>query len=207
MIGRVARTSTLELVGWRLRLKTLTEDDYDAWYSVRNRCRDWLLRWEPRPAGAPPMAEDRASFAARCAARERERQLGGGVGFGMFAEGQLSGEITLSSIQRGPFQQAYIGYWVDEQLAGHGFAGEAVVIVLKYAFEELGLHRVEIAIVPRNGPSRRVVDKLGLREEGIAVGFLEIDGKWEDHVRYAITSEEWQERRSDLLRIWLKRSR
>jgi [ribosomal protein S5]-alanine N-acetyltransferase len=153
------------------------------------------------------MAEDRASFAARCAARERERQLGGGIGFGMFTESQLSGEITLSSIQRGPFQQAYIGYWVDEQLAGHGFAGEAVVIVLRYAFEELGLHRVEIAIVPRNLPSRRVVDKLGLREEGVAVGFLEIDGRWEDHVRYAITSEEWQERRSELLRIWLKRAR
>jgi ribosomal-protein-alanine N-acetyltransferase len=206
MIGRVARASTLELVGWRLRLKTLTEDDYDAWHSVRTRCRDWLLPWEPRPAGAPPMAEDRASFAARCAARERERQLGGGIGFGMFTEGRLSGEITLSSIQRGPFQQAYIGYWVDEELAGHGFAGEAVVIVLRYAFEELGLHRVEIAIVPRNLPSRRVVDKLGLREEGIAVGFLEIDGKWEDHVRYAITSEEWQERRSELVKVWLKRS-
>ena len=105
--------------------------------------------------------------------------------------GQLAGEITLSSIQRGPFQQAYIGYWVDEELAGKGFAGEAVVIVLRYTFEELGLHRVEIAIVPRNSPSRRVVEKLGLREEGIALGFLEIDGKWEDHVRYAITTEEW----------------
>jgi [ribosomal protein S5]-alanine N-acetyltransferase len=152
------------------------------------------------------MAEDRASFAARCAARERERQLGGGIGFGMFADDRLAGEITLSSIQRGPFQQAYIGYWVDEELAGQGLAGEAVVVVLRYAFEELGLHRVEIAIVPRNLPSRRVVEKLDLREEGIAIGFLEIDGKWEDHVRYAITSEEWSHRRKDLVSTWLKRS-
>jgi [ribosomal protein S5]-alanine N-acetyltransferase len=152
------------------------------------------------------MAEDRASFAARCAARERERQLGGGIGFGVFLEGQLAGEITLSSIQRGPFQQAYIGYWIDEQQAGHGLAGEAVVVVLRYAFEQLGLHRVEIAIVPRNSPSRRVVEKLGLREEGIAVGFLEIDGKWEDHVRYAITAEEWQDRHGELVRTWLKRT-
>ncbi|MFZ0666867.1 MAG: GNAT family protein [Acidimicrobiales bacterium] len=205
MIGRVARSSTLELVGWRLRLRTLAEDDYNNWYEVRSRCRSWLVPWEPRPAGAPPMAEDRASFAARCAARERERQLGGGIGFGMFLEDRLAGEITLSSIQRGPFQQAYIGYWVDEDLAGRGLAGEAVVIVLKYAFEDLGLHRVEIAIVPRNSPSRRVVQKLDLREEGIAVGFLEIDGKWEDHVRYAITSEEWKDRRSELVANWLKR--
>jgi len=206
MIGRVARTSTLKLVGWRVRLKTLTEDDYDGWYAVRSRCRSWLLPWEPRPAGAPPMAEDRASFAARCAARERERQLGGGVGFGIFLEGRLAGEITLSSIQRGPFQQAYIGYWIDEDLAGNGLAGEAVVVVLRYAFDELGLHRVEIAIVPRNWPSRRVVEKLALREEGVAVGFLEIDGKWEDHVRYAITAEEWQVRHTDLVRTWLKRT-
>jgi len=206
MIGRVARSSALELVGWRLRLRTLTEDDYAAWYEVRSRCRDWLVPWEPRPAGAPPLAEDRASFAARCAARERERQLGGGIGFGLFAEDRFAGEITLSSIQRGPFQQAYIGYWVDEDLAGRGFAGESVVVVLRYAFEDLGLHRVEIAIVPRNRPSRRVVEKLGLREEGIAIGFLEIDGHWEDHVRYAITAEEWQRRRSELLGTWQKRS-
>jgi [ribosomal protein S5]-alanine N-acetyltransferase len=205
MIGRVARSSTLELVGWRLRLRTLSEDDYNNWYEVRSRCRSWLVPWEPRPAGAPPMAEDRASFAARCAARERERQLGGGIGFGVFIEDRLAGEITLSSIQRGPFQQAYIGYWVDEDLAGQGIAGEAVVIVLRYAFEDLGLHRVEIAIVPRNSPSRRVVQKLDLREEGIAVGFLEIDGKWEDHVRYAITSEEWKIRRTELVNNWLKR--
>jgi ribosomal-protein-alanine N-acetyltransferase len=205
VIGRLSRASSLELVGSRLRLRTLTEDDYDGWYSVRSRCRDWLIPWEPRPAGAPPMAEDRASFAARCAARERERQLGGGIGFGMFLHGRLVGEITLSSIQRGPFQQAYIGYWVDEDLAGHGLAPEAVVIVLRYAFEELGLHRVEIAIVPRNKPSRRVVEKLDVREEGIAVGFLEIDGKWEDHVRYAVTSEEWLERGKDLVTTWLKK--
>jgi ribosomal-protein-alanine N-acetyltransferase len=206
MIGRVARTSTLELVGWRMRLRTLTEDDYEGWYSVRARCREWLVRWEPRPAGTPAMAEDRASFAARCAARERERQLGGGIGFGIFVEGRLGGEITLSSIQRGPFQQAYIGYWIDEELAGNGLASEAVVVVLRYAFEELGLHRVEIAIVPRNWPSRRVVQKLGLREEGTAIGFLEIDGTWEDHVRYAVTSDEWKERGAELVRVWLKRS-
>ena len=149
------------------------------------------------------MAEDRASFGARCAARERERQLGGGIGFGIFLEGSLAGEITLSSIQRGPFQQAYIGYWIDEDLAGNGLAGEAVVVVLRYAFEELGLHRVEIAIVPRNWPSRRVVEKLDMRSEGVALGFLEINGEWEDHVRYAMTAEEWAVRHHQLGPRWI----
>ena len=114
------------------------------------------------------------------------------------------------SIQRGPFQQAYIGYWVDEQLAGKGFAGEAVVIVLKYAFEgRSGLNRVEIAIVPRNSPSRRVVEKLGLREGGDSrSGFLEIDGG-SGRTTSATPSPQKSGRSagSEFLRIWLKRSR
>ena len=65
------------------------------------------------------------------------------------------------------------------------------MVVLRFAFEELALHRVEISIIPRNRASRRVVEKLGLRDEGVAVRYLEIDGDWEDHVRYAITAEEW----------------
>ena len=203
MIGRSPRPFPLELKGRRVVLRTLSEHDYDAWYAVRQRCRDWLVPWEPRPAGAPPTPEDRASFAARCAARERERQLGGGYGFGIFVGDRLAGEVTLSSIQRGPFQQAYIGYWVDRDLAGQGLAPESVVVVLRFAFEELGLHRVEIAIVPRNQPSRRVVEKLGVRSECVAVGFLEIDGRWEDHVRYAVTAEEWAARGGQLSADWL----
>ncbi len=203
MIGRTGRApANLQLSGRRLWLRTLDEQDYPAWLAIRSRCRDWLVPWEPRPAGAPPAPEDRASFAARCAARERERQLGGGYGFGIFVGTQLVGEITLSSIQRGPFQNGFIGYWIDRAMAGQGLAPEAVVVVLRFAFEELRLHRVEIAIVPRNHASRRVVEKLGLREEGVAVRFLEIDGVWEDHVRYAITAEEWAERGTELWRTW-----
>jgi ribosomal-protein-alanine N-acetyltransferase len=190
------------LVGRRVRLRGLTERDYPAWIEVRRRCRDWLVPWEPRPAGAPPAPEDAASFGVRCGMRERERQLGTGFGFGIFVEGRFAGEVTLSSIQRGPFQQAFIGYWVDQALAGQGLIPEAVVLVLRLAFETLGLHRVEIAIVPRNHASRRVVEKLGIRSEGVAIGYLEIDGRWEDHVRYAITSEEWSVRRADLLSRW-----
>jgi len=206
MIGRASRIVPLELAGWRLRLRTMMEEDYDAWFEVRARCRDWLVPWEPRPAGAPPTPEDRASFGVRCAARERERQLGTGYGFGIFVEGRFAGEITLSSIQRGPFQNAFVGYWVDRSLAGNGLAPEATVLVLRFAFEELGLHRVEVAIVPRNTASRRVVEKVDLREEGVALRYLEIDGRWEDHARYAITAEEWVLRGDELILAWLKRA-
>jgi len=204
--ARGARVSPLELNGWRVRLRTLTEDDYAEWYEVRARCRSWLVPWEPRPDGSPTTPEDRASFVARCAARERERQMGTGYGFGIFAEAKLVGEITLSSIQRGPFQNAFVGYWVDQAVAGNGLAPEATVAVLRFAFEELSLHRIEVAIVPRNRASRRVVEKLELRQEGVALRYLEIDGRWEDHVRYAITSEEWTTRCQDLIETWISRT-
>jgi [ribosomal protein S5]-alanine N-acetyltransferase len=74
---------------------------------------------------------------------------------------------------------------------------------LRFAFEELSLHRIEVAIVPRNRASRRVVEKLELRQEGVALRYLEIDGRWEDHVRYAITSEEWATRAGQLIPTWV----
>ncbi len=179
------------LEGRRVLLRQLEVRDFEAWRESRSRCREWLRPWEPRPAGAGMAAEDWTSFQARLSSRERERQLGSGYGFGSFIGDVFAGEVTISSIQRGPFQSAYIGYWVDQRFAGQGIAPEATCLVMRFAFEVLGLHRIEIAIVPRNGASRRVAEKLGLRIEGIAERFLEINGVWEDHVRYAMTVEEW----------------
>src|SRR5688572_23442687 len=195
----------VELVGRRLVLRPLEANDFDQWTEVRTRAAAWLRKWEPSiPSGHADPSVDRRAFASRCAARDRERQLGTGYGFGMFYDGALVGEINLSSIQRGPFQSCYVGYWVDERHAGKGFTPEAVVMVMRFAFEELGLHRVQVAIIPRNAPSRRVMAKLGIREEGVATRYLEINGVWEDHVRHAITAEEWTERGSELLDTWVR---
>jgi len=192
-----------ELVGRRVRLRPLREADFEAWSEVRSRCRDWLLPWEPRPAGAPYLSEDRTTFISRCSMRERERQLGTGYGFGIFAMGHFVGEVNISSVARGAFQNAYVGYWVDKAQAGRGYVPEACVLLFRFAFEEIGLHRLQISIIPRNRPSRRVAQKLWLRGEGIALRYLEIDGRWEDHVRYAVTAEEWVERRDRYIRQWL----
>ena len=153
--------------------------------------------------GAPDVVEDRGAFEARCSARQRERMLGTGYGFGIFVGGDFAGEINLNSIQRGPFQNAYVGYWIDERHAGNGYMSEAVVLVARFAFDDLHLHRLQIAIIPRNHNSRRVVEKLDLRDEGVALRYLEINGVWEDHVRYAITAEEWDDRRDELLKTWI----
>ncbi|HVF33036.1 MAG TPA: GNAT family protein [Acidimicrobiales bacterium] len=198
------RSSPFSLPGRRVVLRPLNPGDWDAWREVRTRCRGWLLKWEPRfAAGQPDPAEDRRAFVARCSARERERELGSGFGFGIFVEGRFCGEINLNAIQRGPFQNAYVGYWMDEAMAGNGYTPEAVAVLCRFAFEDLGLHRVQISIIPRNAASRRVVEKLDLRAEGVAERYLEINGTWEDHIRFAITAEEWDSRRAELLRDWI----
>jgi ribosomal-protein-alanine N-acetyltransferase len=192
------------LFGNRILLRPLVSSDFPAWQEVRRRNAEWLLKWEPqRLQGHPDTVEDPEAFAVRCSARQRERQLGTAHGFGVFVDGSFAGEINLSSVQRGPFQSCYVGYWIDEKYAGNGYTPEAVVVVTRFAFEELHLHRVQIAIIPRNGPSTRVMEKLEFRAEGVAQRYLEINGVWEDHTRYAVTIEEWLERREKLVAEWL----
>ncbi len=192
------------LRGQRVVLRALKVSDFQEWKKVRLENLDWLTKWEPtRPAGMPDVINDRNAFGARCNARDRERHLGSGYGFGIFVNDIFCGEINLSSIQRGPFQSCYVGYWIDEGHAGNGYTPEALAVVLKYAFEDLNLHRVQVAIIPRNTSSRRVVEKLSMREEGIAERYLEINGEWEDHIRYAFTSEEWDSRKEEISERWI----
>jgi ribosomal-protein-alanine N-acetyltransferase len=100
-------------------------------------------------------------------------------------------------------QGGTVGYWIDQARAGNGYVAESVLVLIRFAFDELHLHRLEICIVPRNTNSRRVMEKLRIREEGVAQRFLEINGVWEDHIRYGITVEEWQLRRNELLSVWI----
>ena len=195
---------TTTLIGRRVVLRPLVVEDFAAWREVRRRNGDWLLKWEPmRTPGSPDPVESRDAFAVRCGARQRERQLGTGHGYGIFIEGHFAGEINLSIVQRGPFQSAYVGYWIDEACAGKGYVPEALVCLCRAAFDELHLHRVQISIIPRNAASRRVVEKLDIRDEGVAQRYLEINGQWEDHIRYAMTAEEWEQRREQLLSDWI----
>lgn len=130
-------------------------------------------------------------------------QLGTSYSFGIFIDGMFSGEINLNSVHRGAQQSAYVGYWIDELRAGQGYMPESVVVAMSFAFDQLHLHRLQISVIPRNHASRRVAEKLGLRDEGIAERYLEINGVWEDHIRYAITAEEWEERREELRAAWI----
>lgn len=194
----------LRLYGRRVVLRPLVAQDFNGWSEVRRRNGEWLTQWEPmRLSHHPDPETNREVFAARCGARERERLAGTQFAFGIFVDGAFAGEINLNNVVRGAFQSATIGYWIDKSRAGRSLMSEAVVVLAQYAFEEMRLHRLEICIIPRNDNSRRVMEKLDIRTEGVAERFLEINGVWEDHIRYGITYEEWNERRAQIVNDWI----
>jgi ribosomal-protein-alanine N-acetyltransferase len=200
----MAQPGGFRLNGRRIVLRPLTASDFPAWSEVRLRNESWLIPWEPmRVASLADPTRHRDAFAARCAGRDRERQMGLAFGFGLFVDTYFAGEVNLNNVVRGALQTGTIGYWVDRARAGRRYIAEAVVVLARFAFEDLQLHRLEICIVPRNANSRRVMEVLAIREEGVAQRYLEINGTWEDHVRYGLTVEEWSVRREELTAAWL----
>ena len=188
----------VHLVGKRIILRPLCEDDYSQYYEVRNRCDSWLSIWEPTVDGLPMDTTSTSEhFNQRVSAFERGSLFDSSYGFGIFFhDGTLIGEVTVGTIVRGPFQSALLGYWVDEKYAGRGFAPEAVSLVLDYGLSSLGFKRIEVAIVPRNKSSIRVVEKLGFEFEGVSKEYIEVAGVREDHARYSISPKKWHEFRS-----------
>jgi len=198
-------SSPIRLYGRRVMLRPLAANDFRSWSAVRQRNADWLTVWEPsRPAHQPDPVTDRGAFAARCQQRDRDRGAGTAYQFGLFIDQQVAGEVNLNNVVRGAMQSGTIGYWIDQRHAGQAYVAEAVAVVMQFGFEQLALHRLEICIVPRNERSKRVMDKLAIRDEGIAQRYLEINGTWEDHIRYGITIEEWTQRRAELMTSWIQ---
>lgn len=105
------------------------------------------------------------------------------------------GAINLSQIFRKTFQNAYLGYYIGEKFAGRGFMSEAIRLILRYAFKDLKLHRIEANIQPHNSASIAVVRKNGFSKEGFSPKYLKIGGRWRDHERWAIIKENWREKR------------
>ncbi|MDX6658464.1 MAG: hypothetical protein QOH62_3257 [Solirubrobacteraceae bacterium] len=159
----------------------------------RMRNRAFLGEWEPTreesfftPAGqARELALDDAAW--RTATGFPFAVLDAGAG------DRLIGRVALANVVRGVWQNATLGYWISEDAGGRGHATTAVGLVLRFAFEVAGLHRVQPAIMPRNVRSRRVVEKCGFRHEGVALRYLRINGAWEDHDMYAMTAEDWRD--------------
>jgi len=104
---------------------------------------------------------------------------------------EVIGRCTLSSIVRGPFQAAYLGYGLAQAQVGYGFMSEALQSILHFSFTSLKLHRVMANYVPTNERSARLLNRLGFQRDGYARDYLRLDGHWRDHVLTALTNDEW----------------
>jgi ribosomal-protein-alanine N-acetyltransferase len=172
----------------RVGLRPVSPRDATAWREIRARNREWLTPWE---ATLPPGSRQQPqSF--RITARElrRHARAGRGLPFVTTYDGAMVGQVTVSGITWGSARSANLGYWVDQAFAGRNITPTAVALVIDHCFSTVGLHRIEVAVRPENTASLRVVQKLGLRQEGEAPRYLHIDGAWRDHLLFGITSEE-----------------
>jgi [ribosomal protein S5]-alanine N-acetyltransferase len=106
--------------------------------------------------------------------------------------GAIIGAINLSQIVRGLFQSAYLGYYIGAPFAGQGYMGEAIEILLRYAFRGLKLHRIEANVQPHNIASIALLKRAGFTKEGYSRRYLKICGRWHDHERWAIIAEDWR---------------
>lgn len=175
----------------RLTLRPPERDDLQALRALTARNADHLRPWSPAPMpGRDPIAP--AELRAQIE-RQRDEWLQDRT-YAFLLEHRntraLIGRMTLSQVVRGPMQGANLGYWIDEEYQGSGLITEAAREVVRFAFGPLKLHRVQAGTLPHNAASQRVLQKAGFRQEGYAKNYLNIAGRWQDHVLFAITAED-----------------
>jgi ribosomal-protein-alanine N-acetyltransferase len=168
----------------RMSLRLPQHSDFQAWATLRAESADFLQPWEP------VWSSDhlsRRAFTSRVYWAARAKALGTALPLMMIRreDQALLGAITLDNIRRGPAQAATLGYWMGHRHARHGYMREAIQAVVHHAFTTLDLSRVEAACLPENAASRGVLEKTGFKYEGVAQSYLQIAGRWRNHVLYA----------------------
>lgn len=176
----------------RLLLRPVTVADAAAFLEYYSRNAVFLEPWEPsRPEDFFTEERQRETLESHINAAAD----GTMYAFAILPKDdpeRIAGRIALDTVARGVFQSANVGYSIDESHTGIGYATEALGGIVEYAFSSLGLHRLQAGTMVSNIRSQRVLEKNGFRREGLALRYLLINGKWEDHYLYAITIEEWK---------------
>jgi len=167
-------------------LRLLRRRDARAIEQLLLRERAWLEPWEATVPGRVGQINGR-SLVSGLLAQFRD---GFGLPLVIEVDKRIVGQLNVANILYGSVGSANLGYWISRQHAGRGITPRAVAMAIDYLLLEGGLHRVEVDIRPENAASLRVVEKLGLREEGLKQRFIHIAGAWADHRSFAITKEE-----------------
>jgi [ribosomal protein S5]-alanine N-acetyltransferase len=171
-------------------LRPIQVKDAAIWREARVRNASWLRPWEPTNPETPLYRSSLGPYVSMARTMRREARQGVALPWVVTYDGQFAGQLTIGSIVWGSSRSAQVGYWIDEAFAGRGITPTALAMALDQCFFVVGLHRVEATIRPENMASRRVVEKLGFREEGLRRRCLHIDGAWHDHICYAMTVED-----------------
>nr|WP_285757940.1 GNAT family protein [Nocardiopsis ansamitocini] len=174
----------------RVGLRPLRLRDAAALRDSRARNAEWLRPWEPTHPEMPLQNVGLTPYLAMAQAIRREARQGVALPWVITYEGRFAGQLTVGAIVWGSARSAQVGYWIDSACAGLGVTPTAVALAVDHCFFTVGLHRVEANIRPENHKSRRVVEKLGFREEGLRKRQLHIDGAWRDHLCFALTVED-----------------
>jgi len=170
--------------------RLVTLDDAETLADLVRANREFMRAWDPaRPEEYYTTASQREVIATFLVEHARGAALPHLI---LTEQGQVVGRVTLTGIVRGAFQSAVLGYWVDQQHNGRGLASAATADMVRRAFDDLGLHRVEAGALTHNHASRRVLERNGFVQYGLAPGFLKIDGRWQDHVLYQRLNEDVQ---------------
>jgi ribosomal-protein-alanine N-acetyltransferase len=183
MFQRKARTK-VEIETERLLLRPPQQRDYEHWSKLRRDSRAFLTPWEPTWSRDHLTVR---SFRNRVAWAERMIRNGEALPLFLISHehSTVIGGLTLSNIRRQPAQAATMGYWIGESYAKQGLMSEALTAVRDHAFTQLELSRLEAACLPENLASRRLLERCQFKYEGVAQSYLQIDGRWRNHVLYA----------------------
>lgn len=178
-----------EIRGKGVWLRHPAMSNYAEWAELRAVSRQHLAPWEPT------WARDelsRAAYRRRLRHYHRDLRDDAGYAYFIFREGDnaLIGGLTIGNVRRGVTQAAAVGYWVGAPFARKGHMTAAVRCVLPFAFRHLHLHRLEAACLPHNAASIRVLEKTGFQREGLARRYLKIGGAWQDHLLFALLSDD-----------------
>jgi ribosomal-protein-alanine N-acetyltransferase len=168
----------------RLILRPPEASDYNEWSKIRLESAEFLAPWEPiRDSDYPT----RKAFQNRTAWTRRmvkERRVLNMLIFRQ-SDGQLVGGITLDNIQGGVSKSCTVGYWMGQDFVRQGYMGEALAASVLHAFTVLDISRIQAGCLPENTPSRALLEKSGFKYEGVAQSYLQIAGRWRNHVLYA----------------------
>jgi len=168
----------------RMTLRLPEHGDWRQWSDLREASTEFLVKWEP------VWANDhltRRAFTNRVYWAQRAEAQGTALPMLMIrrADQVLLGAVTLDNIRRGPAQAGTLGYWIGQPHARQGYMREAILALTHHAFTRMDLSRLEAACLPENAASRGVLEKCGFKYEGVAQSYLQINGRWRNHVLYA----------------------